>query len=208
MKGHIPWHLNQEKFWSSVNQPEREEVRHQPVEHYTFVFTHTCSPWCGWCPYETRVPSHTRVQAQVAASSAVRNCCSWGAAAAGAPLCSGGSQSMWQHVHFIFHKHAMLQRVHSLFSIYSDWFHTLTLRPSPTAQIRIMVLGAWWDLRFQQLPLLFIFQLKKHTHQLLKEVMHFPLVAGNFMTPHSVWKHGLWIPLTRHQKYPLNQPEV
>lgn len=109
-----------------------------------------------------------RVQFRVAASSAVRNCCSWGAAAAGAPLCSGGPQSVRQHVHFIFHKHAILKRLHNFFYINSDSFHTLTFRPSPTAQIRIMVLGAWWDLCFQQLPLLFIFQLKKHKHQLLK----------------------------------------
>lgn len=179
MKGHIPWQLNEEKSWSSVKRPQREKRWDLgPAEQDTFVFTHTWSLWCGWsrCPYETRALGHApgcRLGLQPPLQR--------GIAAAEEPQPRGHRSALADHracgsTHTLYSINMLNLKVCTIsFSINSDSFHTLTFRPSPTAQIRAMALGAWWDLHFQQLPFLFTFQLKKHECQLLNRALAVPI---------------------------------
>lgn len=172
MKGHAPWQLNEEKFWSCLKQPQRERRWDTNLLSTTPLLSHTSGPHGvagALCPYETRV---------LAVPQGAGSGCSLLCSEELLQLRSRGGTALLRRITERAAARARCipytcytQRVHNFFSINSDSFHTLTFRPSPRAQIRIMVLGAWWDARFQQLPLFFIFQLNKHKHQLLKRVL-------------------------------------
>lgn len=130
---------------------------------------------------------------------------------------SGGTVLLWQiRVHgstrehentFLFYTHVIFKSVYHFFSINSDSYHLLTLGPSPTAQIRTMVLGAE-TYTFSSCYYFWYFSSRHTRTNFLKELLQFPIVARKFVATHSVWKHGLFMPLTRYQKHPFHQPKV
>lgn len=108
---------------------------------------------------------------------------------------------------FLFYTHVIFKSVYNFFPINSDSYHLLTLGPSPTAQIRIMVLGAE-TYTFSSCYYFWYFSSRHARTNFLKELLQFPIVARKFVATHSVWKHGLFMPLTRYQKHPFHQPKV
>lgn len=183
---------------------------HLPAVHMRFL-------WCGWSSVSLRDLSSQPcpvAKAQIAAPQ------QWVTAAAeelglgqlaataevsGAQFCSGRSWSIWQHPgtwKYI----SYLKMWTIFFSINSDTFHMLILGSSSTAQIR-MVLGA--ETYIFSSCYYFLYFSSRHTRtNFLKELLQLPFVAGKFVATHSVWKHGLFMSLTKYLKYPLNQPKV
>lgn len=160
------------------------------------------------CPYKISALGHAP-------------CCSWGARSGPTGsnrYGSGGTVLLWQiteymaapvstKIHFYF-THMLYLKVCTIFSsINSDSYHLLTLGPSPTAQIRTMVLGDE-TYTFSSCYYFWYFSSRHTRTNFLKELLQFPTVARKFVATHSVWKHGLFMPLTRYQKHPFHQPKV
>lgn len=205
--------------WSSSRQPWSEKRRDTHLGPLSTrpLFSRTRVPvdgtrflWCGW------------------SSMSVQDLCS-----RPCPMLQPRSsvwanrqQPLWQRGHsfaladyrvhgstrehentFLFYTHVIFKSVYHFFSINSDSYHLLTLGPSPTAQIRTMVLGAE-TYTFSSCYYFWYFSSRHTRTNFLKELLQFPIVARKFVATHSVWKHGLFMPLTRYQKHPFHQPKV
>lgn len=208
MKGHRLWQLNEENSCSSLKQPQRE-VRHWPGTcwalglyfhiHIFLSFTYcSCRVAGPLCPYKI---------------SALSSDCSL--------LCNellqqpkslvyAKWQQLWRHLgqsfaladHRVYgsthdHRNKFYVCVHSFSS--SDSFHMLTLGPSPTAQIRIMGLGAE-TYTFSSCYYVWCCRSRHTWASFFKELLQFPLAASKFMATHSVWKYGIFMPFTRYLK--------